>query len=229
MFSRFIDVENFTIISEVCVIKKSYNHICAEIITYILQLPAYNILNIFRFFIFCICISTVQCYNISRTTKISISKRGEHIKTKIIILSLTITFLLTACQSSSENTTSVSTTAESIIQTIGTCPNEDYYSTADITAIGEGTDDSSEATESEPVDTYQNLKDTLGEYFTDTAFDAFYNQGIADKYFADAFMNNYDITVQKMELVEKGDNSETVKVTFKKGFTEDDNTFAFTE
>lgn len=49
MFSRFIDVENFTIISEVCVIKKSYNHICAEIITYILQLPAYNILNIFRF------------------------------------------------------------------------------------------------------------------------------------------------------------------------------------
>ena len=144
-------------------------------------------------------------------------------KTKIIILSLTITFLLTACQSSSENTTSVSTTAESIIQTIGTCPNEDYYSTADITAIGEGTDDSSEATESEPVDTYQNLKDTLGEYFTDTAFDAFYNQGIAD-----AFMNNYDITVQKMELVEKGDNSETVKVTFKKGSTEDDNTFAFT-
>lgn len=149
-------------------------------------------------------------------------------KTKIIILSLTITFLLTACQSSSENTTSVSTTAESIIQTSGTCPNEDYYSTADITAIGEGTDDSSEATESEPVDTYQNLKDTLGEYFTDTAFDAFYNQGIADKYFADAFMNNYDITVQKMELVEKGDNSETVKVTFKKGSTEDDNTFAFT-
>ena len=146
-------------------------------------------------------------------------------KTKIIILSLTITFLLTACQSSSENTTSVSTTAESIIQTSGTCPNEDYYSTADITAIGEGTDDSSEATESEPVDT---LKDTLGEYFTDTAFDAFYNQGIADKYFADAFMNNYDITVQKMELVEKGDNSETVKVTFKKGSTEDDNTFAFT-
>ena len=142
-------------------------------------------------------------------------------------MSLTITFLLTACQSSSENTTSVSTTAESIIQTIGTCPNEDYYS-ADITAIGEGTDDSSEATESEPVDTYQNLKDTLGEYFTDTAFDAFYNQGIADKYFADAFMNNYDITVQKMELVEKGDNSETVKVTFKKGSTEDDNTFAFT-
>ena len=41
-------------------------------------------------------------------------------------------------------------------------------------------------------------------------------------------MNNYDITVQKMELVEKGDNSETVKVTFKKGSTEDDNTFAFT-
>lgn len=34
-------------------------------------------------------------------------------KTKIIILSLTITFLLTACQSFSENTTSVSTTAES--------------------------------------------------------------------------------------------------------------------
>ena len=149
-------------------------------------------------------------------------------KTKIIILSLTITFLLTACQSSSENTTSVSTTAESIIQTIGTCPNEDYYSTADITAIGEGTNDSYEETESEPVDTYQNLTDTLGEYFTDTAFDAFYNQGIADKYFADAFMNNYDITVQKMELVEKGDNSETVKVTFKKGSTEDDNTFAFT-
>lgn len=94
---------------------------------------------------------------------------------KIIILSLTITFLLTACQSSSEDTTSVSTTAESIIQTIGTCPNEDYYSTADITAIGEGTDDSSETTESEPVDTYQNLKDTLGKYFTDTSFDAFYN------------------------------------------------------
>lgn len=41
-------------------------------------------------------------------------------------------------------------------------------------------------------------------------------------------MNNYDITVQKMELVEKGDNSETVKVTFKKGSTEDDDTFAFT-
>ena len=149
-------------------------------------------------------------------------------KTKIIILSLTITFLLTACQSSSENTTSVSTTAESIIQTIGTCPNEDYYSTADITAIGEGTDDSSEATESEPVDTYQNLKDTLGEYFTDTAFDAFYNQGIADKYFADAFMNNYDITVQKMEFVEKGANSETEKLTYKQGTTEDDNTLAFT-
>ena len=149
-------------------------------------------------------------------------------KTKIIILSLTITFLLTACQSSSENTTSVSTTAESIIQTIGTCPNEDYYSTADITAIGEGTDDSSEATESEPVDTYQNLKDTLGEYFTDTAFDTFYSQGIADKYFSDAFMNNYEISVQDIELVEKKDNSETVKVTFKKGSTEDTETFLFT-
>ena len=149
-------------------------------------------------------------------------------KTKIIILSLAMTFLLTACQSSSEDTTSVSATAESIIQTIGTCPNEDYYSTADITAIGEGTEDSSETTESEPVDTYQNLKDTLGKYFTDTSFDAFYNQGIADKYFADAFMNNYDITVQKMELVEKGDNSETVKVTFKKGSTEDVDTFTFT-
>ena len=146
---------------------------------------------------------------------------------RFLIIALTATIFLSACKSS-ENNNSVSTAAEKIIQTIANCPNEEYYSTADITAIGEGTDDSSEATKSEPVDTYQNLKDTLGEYFTDTSFDAFYNQGIADKYFADAFMNNYDITVQKMELVEKGDNSETVKVTFKKGSTEDNDTFAFT-
>ena len=92
-----------------------------------------------------------------------------------LIIALTATIFLSACKSS-ENNNSVSTAAEKIIQTIANCPNEEYYSTADITAIGEGTDNSSESseTEPEPVDTYQNLKDTLGEYFTDTAFDAFW-------------------------------------------------------
>lgn len=92
-----------------------------------------------------------------------------------LIIALTSTIFLSACKSS-ENNNSVSTAAEKIIQTIANCPNEEYYSTADITAIGEGTDNSSESseTEPEPVDTYQNLKDTLGEYFTDTAFDAFW-------------------------------------------------------
>ena len=145
-----------------------------------------------------------------------------------LILALTATIFLSACNSSSENNNSVSTAAEKIIQTIGNCPNEEYYSTTDITAIGEGVDSSSESSESEPVDTYQNLKDTLGKYFTDTAFDAFYSQGIADKYFSDAFMNNYEISLQDIELVEKKDNSETVKVTLKKGSAEDTDTFLFT-
>ena len=145
-----------------------------------------------------------------------------------LIITLTAAIFLSACSSSSKGNNSVSTAAEKIIQTIGNCPNEEYYSTADITAIGEGTDSGSESSESEPVDTYQNLKDTLGEYFTDTAFDAFYSQGIADKYFSDAFMNNYEISVQDVELVEKKDNSETVKVTFKKGSAEDTETFLFT-
>ena len=146
---------------------------------------------------------------------------------RFLIIALTATIFLSACKSS-ENNNSVSTAAEKIIQTIGNCPNEKYYSTSDITAIGEGTDSSSESSENESVDTYQNLKDTLGEYFTDTAFDAFYSQGIADKYFSDAFMNNYEISVQDIELVEKKDNSETVKVTFKKGSAEDTDTFLFT-
>lgn len=145
---------------------------------------------------------------------------------RFLIIALTATIFLSACKSS-ENNNSVSTAAEKIIQTIGNCPNEEYYSTSDITSIGEGTDSSSE-TEPEPVDTYQNLKDTLGEYFTDTAFDAFYSQGIADKYFSDAFINNYEISVQNIELVEKKDNSETVKVTLKKGSVEDADTFLFT-
>lgn len=150
-------------------------------------------------------------------------------KLSFLIIILTATFFLSACQSSSENSNSVSTTAEKIIQTIGNCPNEDYYSTSDITTIGEGADSSSEnSEETEPVDTYQNLKDTLGESFTDTAFEAFYSQGIADKYFSDAFMYNYEISVQDIELVEKKDNSETVKVTFKKGSAEDTDTFSFT-
>ncbi len=144
-----------------------------------------------------------------------------------LIIALTATIFLSACKSS-ENNNSVSTAAQKIIQTIGNCPNEEYYSTSDITAIGEGTDSSSESSETESVDTYQNLKDTLGKYFTDTAFDAFYSQGIADKYFSDAFMNNYEISVQDIELVEKKDNSETVKVTFKKGSAEDTDTFLFT-
>ena len=147
-----------------------------------------------------------------------------------LIIVLTSAFVLSACQSSSESDNSVSTAAEKIIQAIGNYPNEEYYSTSSITAIGEGTDSSSESseTEPEPVDTYQNLKDTLGEYFTDTAFDTFYSQGIADKYFSDAFMNNYEISVQDIELVEKKDNSETVKVTLKKGSVEDADTFLFT-
>lgn len=144
-----------------------------------------------------------------------------------LIIALTATIFLSACKSS-ENNNSVSTAAQKIIQTIGNCPNEEYYSTSDITAIGEGTDSSSESSETESVDTYQNLKDTLGKYFTDTAFDAFYSQGFADKYFSDAFMNNYEISVQDIELVEKKDNSETVKVTFKKGSAEDTDTFLFT-
>ena len=41
-------------------------------------------------------------------------------------------------------------------------------------------------------------------------------------------MNNYEISVQDIELVEKKDNSETVKVTFKKGSAEDTDTFLFT-
>ena len=148
----------------------------------------------------------------------------KHKKLSFLIIALTATIFLSACKSS-ENNNSVSTAAEKIIQTIGNCPNEEYYSTSGITAIGEGTDNSSET---EPVDTYQNLKDTLGEYFTDTAFDAFYSQGIADKYFSDAFMNNYEISVQDIELGEKKDNSETVKVTLKKGSAEDTDTFLFT-
>ena len=148
---------------------------------------------------------------------------------RFLIIALTATIFLAACKSS-ENNNSVSTAAKKIIQTIANCPNEEYYSTSDITAIGEGTDSSSESseTEPEPVDTYQNLKDTLGEYFTDTAFDAFYSQGIADKYFSDAFINNYEISVQNIELVEKKDNSETLKVTLKKGSVEDADTFLFT-
>ena len=146
---------------------------------------------------------------------------------RFLIIALTATIFLSACKSS-ENNNSVSTAAKKIIQTIANCPNEEYYSTSDITAIGEGTDSSSESSETEPVDTCQNLKDTLGEYFTDTAFDAFYSQGIADKYFSDAFMNNYEISVQDIELVEKKDNSETVKVTLKKGSVEDADTFLFT-
>lgn len=146
---------------------------------------------------------------------------------RFLIIALTATIFLSACKSS-ENDNSISTAAEKIIQTIGNCPNEEYYSTSDITAIGEGTDSSSESSETEPVDTYQNLKDTLGKYFTDTAFDVFYSQGIADKYFSDAFMNNYEISVQDIELVEKKDNSETVKVTLKKGSVEDADTFLFT-
>lgn len=154
-------------------------------------------------------------------------KRQERFR--FLIIALTATIFLSACKSS-ENNNSASTAAEKIIQTIANCPNEEYYSTSDITAIGEGTDSSSESseTEPEPVDTYQNLKDTLGEYFTDTAFDAFYSQGIADKYFSDAFMNNYEISAQDIELVEKKDNSETVKVTLKKGSAEDTDTFLFT-
>ncbi len=151
----------------------------------------------------------------------------KHQKLSFLIIVLTAALFLSACRSS-ENNNSVSTAAKKIIQTIGNCPNEEYYSTTDITAIGEGADNSSESSETEPVDTYQNLKDTLGEYFTDTAFDAFYSQGIADKYFSDAFINDYEISVQDIELAEKKDNSETVKVTFKKGSDEDIDTFLFT-
>lgn len=170
--------------------------------------------------------------------KISTMKRN------ISILLLGSMFVFSACSSStqgdtaSEDTTrtdtaggdTVSDAAETVIHTIATCPNDTYYTPANVTEIGEGTASDSENNASEDafVDTYQVLYDTLGEYFTDEGFQFFYNNGIADHYFVDADVNAYEISVKNLELSEKGENTEVIDATLQKGDTEETDTFTFT-
>lgn len=170
--------------------------------------------------------------------KISTMKRN------ISILLLGSMFVFSACSSSTQGDTAaedttktdtagedtISDAAETVIQTIATCPNDTYYTPANVTEIGEGTDSGTDdsAPNDSFVDTYQVLYDALGEYFTDEGFQFFYNNGIADHYFVDADVNAYEISVKNLELSEKGENTEVINATLQKGDNEETETFTFT-
>ena len=115
---------------------------------------------------------------------------------------------------SDENT--ISEGARAVIETFGTSPNLELCNADMAMPIGLGvelSDEQKEKIESEGKKARDNWEMAIGKYFAPNGLDMFLNDGQAYYYLGLSSVENVETEVKNMELVEKNDLDEKVKVT----------------
>lgn len=116
----------------------------------------------------------------------------------------------------SGNSSAVSEGATKVVTAMATCPNADLFNVDAVTAIGSGTSTSEadkEKTRAAAEKIEANWKTAVGKYFSEEGLKAFLLGSDASKYLAQAELEKKEISLKSIELVEKKDTWETVKVT----------------
>lgn len=117
---------------------------------------------------------------------------------------LLVIFVLGGCSTTGK----VSSPAQNVIQAMMTCPNEKLFDPEMVGAVGEGvsfTDEEKAQMQELRDEVDANWKALVGEYFSEDSFEQFHNR--------DYFLSrNVPVEVKKMELLEKDDSYENVKV-----------------
>lgn len=133
---------------------------------------------------------------------------------KSIIAIVVAICCITGCSSKEESKTAISENTKKVIETIMTAPNDELYSGVPTTVIGDNIEVVAEDT------TYDNWEKAIGDCFAEGRLEEFISKG-GNMYLAEAVNENISISVKDMELEEKGDLTENVKVTLEKGNKEE--------
>lgn len=117
------------------------------------------------------------------------------------------------CSQKSSSTDEVSDAARTVIETFMTCPNEDLYNDTMKGAIGSGTEKISDEEWEKINAAYEkvseNWEKAIGKYFADNSLEKFVDDGYVNRYMSEG----KQMKVESMELLEKDDSTEKVKVT----------------
>lgn len=140
-------------------------------------------------------------------------KGNDYWKTYFIILPILLfTILLSGCSliNQQSNEDDVSEGAQKIIETFMTCPNEELYNENMFGYVGLG-EELSDEKKAEINMAYEkameNWENAIGDYFSENCLKSFIN-GNAFKY----FIEEKQMEVESIELLEKDDSYEKVKV-----------------
>lgn len=112
----------------------------------------------------------------------------------------------------------ISPGVKAIIETFATCPNEKLYNDAMFAPIGPGTEDITDEDREKAAQEYEKAmgrwEGAIGEYFGPRGLEAFINTD-AFRYFVRSRAEDTEVKTKpvKMELVEKDDTLEKVRVT----------------
>ena len=126
--------------------------------------------------------------------------------------------LFTGCSAKTEKQ-EVSEPAKAVLEAMFTAPNEDLYNENAISVIGEGVipSDSEEGEKKEASKKIEkNWDDAVGKYFAESYLSDFVAT-TGTKYLAEAVMDDVDCSVEKMDLIEKSEDSEMVEVSYRMG------------
>ena len=126
--------------------------------------------------------------------------------------------ILTGCSTKAENKT-VSEPAKAVIEAMFTAPNEELYHEGAISVIGQGVipSDSEEGEKKEASNEIEkNWEEAVGKYFAESYLSDFVAT-TGTKYLAEAVMEDVDCSVEKMDQIEKSENSEMVEVSYRMG------------
>lgn len=155
----------------------------------------------------------------------NINKRN--IKLLICVFSLLMFCTFEGCVSKNEDT--VSKAAETVIDTMLTCPNDELC--PGISVIGMGAEEYYKEKQDDIVlieDILPNWEEKVGNYFAEGKLEAFLNNASGLTYLSEAQKDNIVIKVIKKQFVEKTETTETVKVIAEKDGKEFEVSYVFT-
>ncbi|MDO4313750.1 MAG: hypothetical protein Q4C52_11770 [Eubacteriales bacterium] len=149
-------------------------------------------------------------------------------KLYLLVLIVILSCLGCSAKEPKEEDMSVSTSAEKVIEAMMSCPNAELYNSKAVEMIGDGiTEADNEAAKEEQARLKNNWKVLVGDYFEEGTFEDFL--GItATTFLTEADMTGEIISVESIELVEKHEYTELVKVNLKRDDKEEQVTILFT-
>ena len=111
---------------------------------------------------------------------------------------------------------SVSPNAKKVLEAMMTCPNPDLFTNESAAVIGDEGVGNNEAGAKEWERIEENWKEQVGDCISEEYFEKFFST-VAMTYYTESEASGEPISIASMELEEKGEITELVRVNLKKG------------